>query len=89
MRRQKVPDLTMGPDGNPTAESWANMQNRLNEIGHGTKASTSCEADADAKKINDFAEQRMHDPNRAPYSWNPFNFNTCTTFAGDALGARG
>jgi hypothetical protein len=87
VRRQSVPDLTMGPDGQPTVESWANLRRRLNEIGHGTEAETTCKADADAEKINEFAERRMNDRDRAPYSWNPFNFNTCITFARDALEA--
>lgn len=87
VRRQAVPDLTIGPDGKPTADSWAKMQKRLSEIGHGTGAKTSCDANADADKINNFAEQRMNDPNRAPYSWSPFSFNTCTSFASDALAA--
>ncbi|MEW6301753.1 MAG: RHS repeat-associated core domain-containing protein, partial [Thermodesulfobacteriota bacterium] len=87
VRRQTVPDLTMGPDGNPTPESWARLQQRLNEIGHGTESETTCDANADADRINEFAENRMNDPNRAPYSWMPWSFNTCTTFAGDAFAA--
>ena len=87
VQRQRVPNLKIGPDGQPIPESWARLQDALNKIGHGTKAKTSCEDKADADKINKFAEQRMHDRNRVPYSWNPFNFNTCTTFASDALGA--
>ena len=87
VKRRTVPDLKMGPDGKPTPESWRKLIEALNKIGHGTEAKTSCDDKADADKINDFAEQRMNDPNRAPYSWNPFNFNTCTTFANDAMGA--
>jgi len=87
VKRRTVPDLEMGPDGKPTPESWRKLIEALNKIGHGTEAKTSCDDKADADKINDFAERRMNDPNRAPYSWNPFNFNTCTTFANDAMGA--
>jgi len=87
VHRRKVPDLEMGPDGKPTPESWSNLQDALNKIGHGTEAKASCDDEADENKINSFAEQRMNDPNRAPYSWNPFNFNACTTFASDALEA--
>ena len=87
VRRRSVPDLKLGQDGKPTPESWAKMLERLTTIGHGTKPKMSCDAEADAGKINLFAEDRMHDPNRAPYSWNPLNMNTCTTFAGDALDA--
>lgn len=42
---------------------------------------------ADYDKIIDFVEERMNDPNRAPYSWNPFKPNTCATFARDAFRA--
>jgi hypothetical protein len=77
----------MSPDGKPTPESWAKLHDALNKIGNGTTAKTSCDDKADSDKINNFAEQRMNDSNRAPYSWNPFKLNTCTTFAIDALGA--
>jgi hypothetical protein len=82
-----VPDLQIGPDGKPTPESWAELQDALNKIGNGTKAKTNCNDKADADKINSFSEQRMRDPKRAPYCWNPLNFNACTTFASDALKA--
>ena len=87
VKRRAVPDLKIGPDGKPTSESWDKLMDALRKIGHGTEPRTSCEPSADAKKINDFAEERMHDPQRAPYSWNPFKSNTCKTFASDALGA--
>lgn len=87
VRRRTIPDLEIGRDGQPTPESWAKLMKALNDIGHGTEAETSCEADANADKVNEFAENRMNDPNRAPYSWMPWSFNTCTTFANDALGA--
>lgn len=80
-----MPDLQIGPDGKPTPESWEKLQHALNEFGKGTTAKTVCDDKADADKINKFAEQRMNDIKRAPYSWSPFNFNTCTTFASDAL----
>lgn len=87
VRRQTVPDLKMGPDGKPTPESWDKLMKALDKFGKGQKTKTSCDDKADASKINAFAEQRMNDPNRAPYSWNPLSPNTCTTFARDALGA--
>ncbi|WP_407354672.1 RHS repeat-associated core domain-containing protein [Luteimonas sp. R10] len=88
VRRASVPDLKMGPDGNPTPESMSALQKALTQNqGKGTKAKLKCDANADEKKIIAFAEQRMNDPNRAPYSWNPLSPNTCGTFARDALGA--
>jgi uncharacterized protein RhaS with RHS repeats len=86
-RSEEVPDLEMGPDGKPTAKSWAKMQEALNKFGKGTEAYSACFDGSDADKINKFAEQRMNDPKRAPYSWNPLRPNTCTTFAGEAIGA--
>jgi hypothetical protein len=59
----------------------------LNNFGHGTEAELECDAESDADKVNDFAENRMHDPDREPYSWMPWSFNTCTTFARDAVSA--
>lgn len=41
VRRQPVPDLTIGPDGQPTADSWEKLQDALNKIGHGTGTKTS------------------------------------------------
>lgn len=92
VRRASVPDLKMGPDGNPTPESMGALQRALTQNqGKGTQAKLKCDADADAdadeRQIIAFAEQRMNDPNRAPYSWNPLNPNTCGTFARDALRA--
>ncbi|KAA2284953.1 RHS repeat-associated core domain-containing protein [Arenimonas fontis] len=88
VRRGKVPDLKLGPDGKPTAESLRNLQQALTRNqGKGTEAILACDEKADAQKIIDFAEQRMRDPNRAPYSWNPLSPNTCGTFAAEALAA--
>jgi RHS repeat-associated protein len=88
VRRASVPDLKTGPDGKPTPESMSDLQKALTQNqGKGTQAKLKCDADADEKKIIAFAEQRMNDPNRAPYSWNPLSPNTCGTFVRDALRA--
>ncbi len=87
VRRRSVPDLKLGPDGKPTAESWGKLMEALDEFGKGKGARTSCDDNASAAEINAFAEQRRNDPNRAPYSWNPLSPNTCTNFAQDALDA--
>lgn len=42
---------------------------------------------ADFQKVVDFAIQRMNDPNRAPYSWNPLDPNHCKTFAQEGVAA--
>ncbi|MDM4770922.1 hypothetical protein QT386_11995 [Solimonas sp. SE-A11] len=59
----------------------------MKKKGKGKTPSMSCKQEADAEKINDFAETRMNDKSRDAYSWNPFNFNACTSFASDALDA--
>lgn len=87
VRERNVSDLKMGPDGQPTAESLAKLQEELNKIGNGTKAKMSCDSKPDSKKINDFAESKKKNVQRPPYSWNPFTPNTCITFANEALGA--
>jgi hypothetical protein len=85
VRRQSVPDLKIGADGEPTAESWGDLLKSLDKMGKGKETKVNCYESSDAGKINDFAERRMNDPNRRPYSWNIFMPNTCTTFAKEAI----
>lgn len=89
VERRPVPDLEIGPDGKPSADSWAAVKDALDRRGKGTKAKFYCDDDADADKINQFAETRKNDSNRRPYSWNPlpWKYNTCVSFAMDALDA--
>jgi len=88
VRRRRIPDLDVGPDGDFTEESWDSLEDALRQgPGQGRRPFLSCKDDADFEKIVDFAEDRMNDPNRPPYSWNPFKQNTCVTFAVEALQA--
>lgn len=87
VRRQSVPNLTKDANGNWTDESKQKLADALRRFGKGNKAKLECSEDADADKVNAFAEQRMRDANRAPYSWNPLSPNTCMTFAVDAVRA--
>jgi hypothetical protein len=57
------------------------------DLGRGTAAEFTYYGDADSKKVIGFAEQRMHDDKRKPYSWSPLGMNTCKTFAADAVEA--
>lgn len=87
VRRQSVPNLTKDDEGNWTEESKEKLAAALRRFGKGKNAKLECREDADAEKVNAFAEQRMRDANRAPYSWNPLSPNTCMTFAADAVRA--
>lgn len=89
VRRQTVPDLEIGPDGKPTEESWEALEDALEEgPGKGRTPFISCKEESDYDKIVDFAEERRRNPQDFPaYSWNPFNPNTCVTFAREAVEA--
>jgi RHS repeat-associated protein len=88
VKRRVVPDLVMGDDGLPTQESLNNLLTYISaHYGHDTSVDATYYPDADYKQIVDFALERMRDPHRAPYSWNPLHRNTCKTFAQDAIKA--
>jgi hypothetical protein len=88
VKRRTIPDVTIGKDGKPTPQSLSNLYDYLSKnLGKGRPVSAEYYADADYQKIIDFAMQRMNDPNRDPYSWNPFNSNHCKTFAKEAIDA--
>ncbi|MDC8012030.1 RHS repeat-associated core domain-containing protein [Tahibacter soli] len=86
VRRGNVPNLEIDPDGNVTDASWERLKNSLaKNQGKGIRPTMDCVDRADDKKIVEFAEGRMKDKERAPYSWNPLWPNTCGTFASEAL----
>ena len=85
VRRQPVPDISLDKNGDPTAESWDRLLERLDDFGKGRNTTVNCYKSSDADKINNFAESRMNNPNRRPYSLNPILPNTCTTFAKEAV----
>ncbi len=88
VRRRTIPDVEIGCDGKPTPESLENLYGYLSEhYGKGAHVSANYTALADYQKIIDFAEDRMNDPNRSPYSWNPLCPNHCKSFAMEALNA--
>jgi len=88
VRRQPVPDLKIGKDGQPTPESMKALQEALSRnAGKGTRAELTCEKDIDEKKMYEYAEKLKRDANRPPYSWKPWASNTCRDFARRALDA--
>jgi len=87
-RRLGVPNLKMGPDGEPAAESLSALKGALSRsAGKGTSPTLTCRNDVDEKKVYQYAEQLARDRGRPPYSWKPWSANQCRTFARDALGA--
>jgi RHS repeat-associated protein len=88
VRRVSVPRLTLDKDGKPTDKSWANLLDKLSkQSGHGTRADLTCDADADEKKIAEYAKKIANDKNRAKYNWNPLNSNQCRDFSRRAFSA--
>ena len=73
-------------NGSPTAESLAKLYKALESqnFGKGAEVVATYYSDADAKKINKFAQKRMNDPKRDPYS---VLMNNCKDFANDAIDA--
>ena len=88
VKRRTVPNLEIGPDGNPTQKSWDKLKDYLSKnYGHDKPIKSQCDKDSDFDKANDFADKRMKDKKRQPYSWSPFSENTCTTFAHEVVKA--
>jgi hypothetical protein len=88
VRQKHIPNVQIGPDGNPTPASLANLYAYLSKnLGEGSHVSVKYYGAADYDKIVAFARKRMNDPNRAPYSWVPWRTNDCKTFAHDAIKA--
>ncbi|VTU25793.1 Cell wall-associated polypeptide CWBP200 [Variovorax sp. SRS16] len=88
VRRVLVPDLQIDPrTGQPTPKSMDALRKALSErAGDHTKTGLTCEADADEKKINKYAEDYAKSVSRPKYSWTPWSSNQCRDFAGRALG---
>lgn len=87
VRRLNVPNLDIGKDGSPTAESLEALKKALSErAGKNTQPVLQCEK-ADEQKVYDFAEAYKNNPNRPPYSWKPWNPNHCRSFARGAIDA--
>ena len=82
VRNPSIPNLVIGPDGRPTPGSLRALYDWLSKnLGKGSPVVGEYDPTADYQKVIDFAERRMRDPNRSPYS--PF-FNNCFTFSDEA-----
>ena len=87
VRRRIIPDVVFC-DGKPTEESLNELYDWLSEnLGKGTPVVATYYDDADFQSIIDFAEDRMNDPGRRAYSWNPLKPNQCRSFAKEAINA--
>jgi hypothetical protein len=85
VHRRSVPDVVMGKDGKPTQESLDRLYRYASDhYGKGKEVDARYDAEADAAKVNAFAEQRMRDPNRKSYN---ILTNNCTAFANEAAQA--
>lgn len=85
VRREPVPNVVIGKDGKPTKASLEKLYSYVSEhYGEGKKVKPEYHAGADYQKIVNFAEGRMHDPNRKPYG---IIGNNCKTFARQAIEA--
>ena len=85
MRRQIVPNVVMGEDGRATPESLKKLYTYIStHYGKGSPVDASYHEDADAAKVNAFAEARKNNPDRKPYS---LLTNNCKTFAAEAIEA--
>lgn len=88
VRRIRVPNLVIGKDGQPTPESLEALRSALSKkAGHGTPADLTCDADADEKKVREYARNVANNKDRPKYSWKPWNSNQCRTFSNDAFEA--
>jgi len=85
VNREPIPNLEMGADGRPTAESLEHLYEFISEeYGQGKHVHALYFADADYQAIVDYAEGVMNDENRKAYS---LFSNTCFTFALKAIQA--
>ena len=83
-----IPNVVIGKDGKPTEASLKNLYQYVSKKwGKNSFVDDQYYADADYKKVVDFAYDRMNDKNRPPYSWNPLNRNHCFSFAHEAIAA--
>jgi len=88
VKRRTIPDVKIGKDGKPTPKSLKSLYDFLSKkYGKGKPVSADYYSDAKYLDIIKFAEKRKNNPDRDPYSWNPFSPNHCKTFAQEAVDA--
>jgi RHS repeat-associated protein len=87
VRQRPVPNLVMGKDGKPTAESLRHLYSYIStNYGKGIPVRATYIAGADHTKVRQYAEGLANDPTRPDYN---FFTNNCFTFCRNALGAAG
>ena len=87
-RLPKVPNVNFDKDGNVTDESLGELKDFLSRnAGKNTTPELTCTKDADAQKVNDYAESVANNPKRDKYSWIPGFSNHCRTFTRRAIDA--
>ncbi len=84
VRRRSVPDVVM-ENGRATEESLQRLYAFISrEYGQGGRVTGRYSNTANADAVNDYAEQRMNDPNRPSYN---LLFNNCYDLAQNAVRA--
>jgi hypothetical protein len=77
VRRQRVPDLKIGPDGLPTPESLSDLYSYISKnYGHSTHVTPTYYADSDYEATIDYAERFGSE-----HSCYSLLGNNCKTFA--------
>ncbi|GEM_PF-6532488 len=88
VRRRRIPDVTIGPDHRPTAESVAHLYEYLSHhFGKESIVRSRYCPQASYSRVLWFAFHRMYDSHRRAYSWNPLSPNDCKTFVAEAIAA--
>jgi hypothetical protein len=86
IRNVPMPNLAMGPDGQPTQKSLDTLKSQLSaKAGKGTPATLSCDPNASEQTVYAYVKSIANNKNREKYSWNPLNSNQCRDFANNAF----
>jgi hypothetical protein len=88
VRRPRIPDVTIGADHWPTADSMANLYRFLSaNVGKQSAVRATFHQGANYMRTISFAVGRQRDAHRRAYSWNPLNPNDCKSFVAEAIAA--
>ncbi|MDR5884070.1 RHS repeat-associated core domain-containing protein [Caballeronia sp. LZ032] len=89
VRQVPLPDLTIDSRAaQPTSASLDALKEALSErAGRHTRVELTCISNADAGRINQYAEEFARSKHRPAYSWKPWSSNQCRDFGRRALEA--
>ncbi|HTR60469.1 MAG TPA: hypothetical protein VMH37_02130 [Candidatus Binataceae bacterium] len=88
VEKRRIPNVTIGPDRRPTAESMRDLFAYLSShFGKNSAVRAVYCPGASYWRVKWFGINRMRDTHRRAYSWNPLNPNDCKTFVADAIAA--